>query len=323
MIAQRQRPAIPDRVQDRLVLVFALILVIGVPAFAVFYWLDRHPDPGPSMAERAVAAAEEAVRAAPSDLAARDRLAAAYVSAARYDEGIAQFSEALVLVANDRTALLGRGIAYRLTDQMDLAMADFQQLVTIAESGEMAAVDPELQQAYYEIGLIHLARGSPADAAEALASALRIDSTDADALYAYGSALIDTGDAAGGVEALRRAVAFVPSGWCDPYYRMVDGYGALADTAGAAYAEGMVAFCEGRLDAAGASLLPLVGGEHRIDAWLGLALVSAASGDSPAAIGYYERVLAEDPENVSALIGIGQLGGAEADATPPAPGLGS
>jgi len=322
MLAQRHRPALPDQLLDRLVWVLALVLVIGVPAFAIFYWIDRHPDPGPSMAERAVSAAEEAVRKAPSDLAARNQLAAAYVSAGRYDDGITQFGEALVLAPDNRAALLGRGIAYRLSDRLDEAMSDFERLVTVAATGEMAGVDPQLQQAYYEIGLIDLKQGRPAEAVAALESALRIDSTDADSLYAYGSALIETGDAGRGIDALRRAVAFVPAGWCEPYYRMVDGYTALGDASGTAYANGMVAFCEGRLDAARGELAPLASGTYRIDAWLGLALVSAAAGDSSAAIDYYQQVLAVEPENVSALIGIGQLGGGEAHATP-APSAGS
>lgn len=318
MLAHGHRPAIPDQLLDRLLLAFALVLVIGVPAFGVYYWFDRHPDPGPSMAERAVAEAEQAVRDAPSDLAARNRLAAAYVSAERYADGIAQFSEALVLVPDNRAALLGRGLAYRLSDQADLALADFERLVQVAAGGEMAGVDPELQQAYYEIGVIHLARGQAAEAVSALESALRINGTDADALYAYGQALIQTGEAERGVEALRRAVAFVPSGWCEPYYGMVDGYAALQDAAGGAYASGMVAFCEGRLDEAATALRPLTAGAMRIDAWLGMALVSAAAGDSPAAIDYYQQVLAEEPDNVSALIGLGQLGGATAHETPAA-----
>jgi tetratricopeptide (TPR) repeat protein len=316
MLAQRHRPALPDQLLDRLVWVLALVLLIGVPAFAIFYWVDRHPDPGPSMVERTVVAAEEAVRQAPSDLAARNRLAAAYVSAGRYDDGITQFGEALVLSPDNRAALLGRGIAYRLSDRLDLALADFERLVTVSAGGEMAGMDPQLQQAYYEIGLIDLKQGRPAEAVTALESALRIDSTDADSLYEYGSALIETGEASRGIEALQRAVAFVPSGWCEPYYRMVDGYTALADAPGAAYANGMVAFCEGRLDTAKQQLAPLTSGAYRIDAWLGLALTSAASGDSPQAIAYYQMVLAEEPENTSALIGLGQLGGGDAHATP-------
>lgn len=324
MLARGHRPAIPDQLQDRLVLALALVLVIGVPAFGVYYWFDRHPDPGPSMAERAISEAEQAVRDAPSDLAARNRLAAAYVTAGRYDDGIEQFGEALVLVPDNRAALLGRGLAYRLSDRLDLALNDFEQLVDVAAGGEMAAVDPELQQAYYEIGLIHLGQGRPEDAVAVLQEALRINGTDADALYAYGRALIQTDEAEKGVQALRRAVAFVPSGWCEPYYGMVDGYEAMGDAGGGAYATGMVAFCEGRLDEATSKLQPLTGGTYRVDALLGLALVSAAAGDSPLAIDYYEQVLAEEPDNVSALIGIGQLGGAEAHETPaPAGGTGT
>jgi cytochrome c-type biogenesis protein CcmH/NrfG len=116
------------------------------------------------------------------------------------------------------------------------------------------------------------------------------------------------------VEALRRAVAFVPTGWCEPYARMVDGYRALARPEGVAYATAMATFCNGRPAEAATVLETLQKGPFAIDAWLGLALVSAAQGDPQAAADFYGRVLALDPRNASALIGLGQLGGAAAHA---------
>lgn len=292
----------------------ALVLVIGVPAFAAFYYFDRHPDPGPSLAERAIASAEAAVREQPADTVARNALAAAYLRAGRVDDSIAQFSEVLRLDAENRAALLGRGLAYRQDAQPTLALDDFQALVAVASGGEMAHVDPQLEQAYYEIGVIQVEQGDVTAAITALESALRIDGADADALYAYGDALITAGNPDRGVEALRRAVAFVPTGWCEPYARMADGYRAQAISGGVAYATAMATFCNGRPADAAAVLKTLEDGPFAIDARLGLALVSAAQGDPQAAAGYYGQVLAQDPENTSALIGLGQLGGADAHA---------
>ena len=296
----------------------ALALIIGIPLVAGFYWLDRHPAAGPSLEDRAVSQAEDAVRQNPNDLAARDHLAAAYVSANRLADGIAQFTQVLGASPTDRAALLGRGLAYLAqanadptkvdTSKLDLASADFQTLVDASKSGEFAATDPQLEQAYYELGVIALQESRPADAVTALEAALDIDGSDADALYSLGTALIKTGDPTKGVAALRQSVEYVPTGWCDPYRGLVDGYAALDDSIGSQYAAGMVAMCTGQLDTATADLEPLTAGPMKIDALLGLALVAQGRGDIDTAAATYRQVLAIDPTNTSASIGLGQLG---------------
>lgn len=307
-----------DRTLNRAIKVMALVLIIGVPAIAALYWMDRHVDAVPALADRNVSAAEEAVRAKPDDTAARNHLAAAYVSAKRYADGIAQFGQVLTREPGNRPALLGRGLAYIATQQYAEAGADFQALIDGSKSGEFAATDPQLQQAYYELGVVALEQGKPADAIAPLEAALKIDGGDADSLYRYGMALIGTGDAAKGVKALQHAVKFVPSGWCDPYAGLVTGYTALADQPGITYATGMVAFCSGQLDQAAKSLSTLTTGTHKLDALLGLALVAATRGDATTAADYYRQVLAIEPSNPSALIGMSQLGGIDAHASLPA-----
>jgi tetratricopeptide (TPR) repeat protein len=311
-----RRPS--DRDLTRWTKIIALALLIGIPLFVGFYWFDRHVDAGPSKADRAIAAAEAKVRANPKDIGARNNLAAAYVSAKRYDEGITQFGEVLKSDGANRAALLGRGIAYVTaakldpakldTTKLDAGKVDFQTFVDKNSKGEFAKTDPQLEQAYYELGVIALKEARPADAVTALESALAIDGGDADALMSFGTALIKTGDAAKGVLALQRAAMFVPTGWCDPYTGMKDGYLALGNQAGVQYATGMVALCSGQLDQAATTLQPLVTGEMGTNALLGLALVSAARGDNPTARSYYRQVLATDATNASAQIGLSQLG---------------
>lgn len=319
MRVRSQEAARPHGRADRLVLALALVLVIGTPAFVAFYWFDRHPAAGPSLNDRTIASAEAAVRDQPNDLAARNRLAAAYVSAGRYDDAIAQFGEVLKAAPDSRAALLGRGIAFLRAGNQERARTDFQALIDRATGEEMAHVDPQLEQAYYEIGVIDLEQGRPADAVSALERALQIDSGDADALYSYGSALIAAGDAEKGVTALRRAVAFVPTGWCEPYARMVEGYRATRQVDGVAYANGMLEFCNGRPADAIAALQAIRAAPFAQDAWLGLAVIAASQGDRAAAVDYYERVLAADPENPSALIGLSQIGGGDAHPVASAP----
>ena len=307
-----------DRTLRRLTIGVALALVAGLLLVAAFYWFDRHPSSGPSLNDRAVAAAEEAVRTSPNDIGARNHLAAAYVTAGRFDDGIAQFTQVLVAAPADRAALLGRGLAYLAQGTLDpteldnakleLATADFQKLVDAAKDSEFAKTDPQLEQSYYELGFIALKQGRAADAVTSLTAALAINGGDADALYSFGVALIQTGDPTKGVAALRHAVQFVPTGWCDPYHGLQDGYTALHDSVGSQWAVGMTAMCEGSFDAAATALQPLTAGPMKLDALLGLALVAQQRGDNSTAAGFYRQVLAIDPKNTSASIGLGQLG---------------
>jgi tetratricopeptide (TPR) repeat protein len=296
-----------DRTVDRAIRVLAILLPIGLLAFGAFYWLDRHPQAGPPLRDRQVTAAEQAVRDSPNDLAVRNYLAAAYVDAGRLDDGIAQFTLVLEAGPGNRPALLGRGIAYMDQEDYDAAVADFQALVDVSQ-GEFSATDPQLEQAYYELGVAELARGHAAEAVAAEEAALRINGGDADALYTFGTALIQTGDPTKGVAALRRAVQYVPGGWCEPYQGLVTGYSALGDADGTSYASAMVALCQGSVDEARETLQTLTGGPMKIDALLGLAAVAEQASAPAEAAATYRQVLEIDPGNTSALIGLSQLG---------------
>jgi tetratricopeptide (TPR) repeat protein len=311
-----------DRTIDRAIRVLAIALPVVIIVFGAFYWLDRHPAAAPSLHDQEVAAAEQAVRDNPNDVAIRSYLGAAYVSAGRIEDGIEQFSLVLDAVPNDRAALLGRGLAYMQLESYDAAVADYQTLIA-ASQGEFAGSDPQLERAYYELGRAELARGRAAEAVAAEEAALRIDDGDADALYLLGTALIQTGDAGNGVAALRRAVQFVPSGWCEPYQGLVNGYTALGNADGISYATAMVGLCQGRLDEARQGLQALTTGTMKIDALLGLALVEIESGDAAQAAATYRQILVIDPGNTSAQIGLSQLGWADAPGSASPTGAGS
>jgi len=306
---------ISNKTLNRLILACGLALLIAIPVMVFIYWNDRHVDPGASLAGRTVAAAEAAVEADPNDIQARDHLAAAYVSAKRYQDGIDQFTEALKLDATDRPALLGRGIAYVDLENLDLARADLQAFVDGNSAGEFAKSDPQLEQAYYWLGYIQLQQGEPGNAADTLQKALAIDAGDADALYSLGVALDQTGKPDMAVSALKLAVAFVPAGWRDPYQELATAYTALGQSDGVAWANAMVAYCDGNLDEAEAGLTSLTAGSMKTDALLGLAQVAAQRGDNASATDYYQQVLAIDPSNTSASIGLSMLG-AGASAAP-------
>lgn len=308
---------ITDRTTTRLILVVGVILLVGIPAFVLLYWSDRQVASAPSIADQTIAAAEAEVQANPNDVAARDHLAAAYVAGDRVQDGIAQFGEALKISATDRAALLGRGIVYIKMGQIDLAAADLQKFIDGNSTGEFATTDPQLEQAYYELGIVQLQQGKASAAVDTLQKALAIDAADADALYSLGQALDKTGDPTGAVTVLKMAAAFVPTGWCDPYQELAAAYTALKQADGTAWADGMVAFCQGDLAQAKAALMPLTSGAMKTDALMGLGYVAAAQADNATAVSYFKQVLALDPSNTSATIALGSLG-VTSSAVPPA-----
>jgi tetratricopeptide (TPR) repeat protein len=310
---------ITNRMMNRMILAIGIILLVGIPVIAVIYWNDRHVEQGPSITEQAITTAEAAVRDNPKDLGARNSLAAAYVKAGRFDDAVAQFGEVLKAVPGNQAALLGRGITYHLANNLEAAAADLSSVIATASKGEFAASDPQLEHAYYEYGVVLLEQGQAAQAAGNLEKALAIDSGDADALYSYGDALLKTGDPAKAVLALRRAVGYVPLGWCEPYAKMSEGYTSLGNQDGIAYATGMLALCNRDPEQAKQKLSSVGAGPLTNDALIGLALVAADQGDPATAADYYRKVLATDSGNVLATIGLNGLGMAPASPAASAP----
>jgi tetratricopeptide (TPR) repeat protein len=315
----RQNPAlgaVSDHTLNRILLGLIALLVIGLPTIAVVYFVDRNVDPGPPVAERAIAVAEEAVRAEPNKLSNRLGLALAYAAADRQADAIAQFDEIIKVEPQHRAALLGRAAAHVASDDLDAAARDYQALVDATDGGEMAVVDPQREAAFYGLGSIALAQDRPADAAAMLTEALKINRTDADALNLLGAALIRTGDTENAIKALRAAIALVPSGWCEPYVQLSVAYTAEANVAGARFANGMVALCERRTAEAEALLSPLIEGPFALDALIGLGLAAEERGDQTAATDFYSRVYAADPTDFDAIAGLNRLGGATPVASP-------
>jgi tetratricopeptide (TPR) repeat protein len=318
--------AVNDRTLNRILLGLVALLVIGLPTIALVYVLDRNVDPGPPIAERAVVAAEEAVRTEPNKLSNRLALALAYDAADRHADAIAQFTEILRAEPVHRAALLGRADAYVATGDLDAAAVDYQALVDATGTAEMATVDPQREAALYGLGSIALAQDRPADAVTFLTKALAINRTDADALNLLGTALLGTGDTEHAIAALRAAIALVPSGWCEPYVQLATAYTAAGNTAGGQYGNGMVALCEQRVAEAEQLLTPLVDGPFGLDALVGLGLAAEQRGDQVAAIDFYTRVYAADPTDFDAVAGLNRLGAPAPGASSPAttqPGGGS
>jgi tetratricopeptide (TPR) repeat protein len=305
---------IPDAQLSRWIRRLALLLVVGLIAFVAFYAVDRFRAPTAPIVDREMAAMEEAVRADPTDIVSRGRLADLYLAADRYDEAIAQYSEIINTGKQAEAGYVSRGRAYELKGDLDAAAADYAKVVELAKGGEMANVDAMLELAYYGLGAIALQQDRPEDAIDQLLKALLIKRTDADAMNLLGAAYVKAGTPDKAFEPLRRAILFVPTGWADPYQSLADAYVATGEPAqaewAAAMAEAMIALAPGGSgDVSGplARLEAIADGEAALDARVGLGLLAEMTGDNATAADWYRKALALDSEDKAAQLGLGRV----------------
>ena len=305
---RRQIVSVSDRSLDQLLRLGVLALVVCLLSFGVIYFRDQHVDRGLSLVARQVAAAELAVRKEPGSFAARLQLAAAYRADNRLDDALKQYDEILKVDANHKTALLGRGAILLAKGRLDAAAADFRKITAATRTGEFAGADTQLEEAHYYLGSIAMSRGATTEAIAELRTALAIEPTDADAWYLLGVSRLKTGDARAAVDALRQALLFVPTGWCEPYTQLGGAYAKLGDVPRAEYAGAMLDLCMKRPAEAKRRLEALTGGPVAVEAMLGLGLVAETASGRTEAIGWYQKVLAVDATNISAMSALSRLG---------------
>ncbi|MBI1759765.1 MAG: tetratricopeptide repeat protein [Actinobacteria bacterium] len=322
MTLTRRIAAAADRATTRLVRLEILVLALGIPLFGAFYLVDQHVDAGPSLVQRQVQAAERRVRTAPNSIQARLQLALAYRQDSRLDDALRQYDEILRAEGSHRAALLGRGGVLMAKGDLDSAAAAFRTITGAASTGEFAGADPQLAEAHYFLGSIALTQGKVKAALAELQAALKIDQTDADAWYLLGLARLKDGAAERAVPAFRRALLFVPTGWCEPYSQLAVAYSTLRQAPQAEYAASMVDFCQKRPAEAKRRLQALAAGPVAVDAMLGLGMIAESSSERAEAVGWYRRVLAADAANIGARSALSRLGVRPTPAGPAAAGTG-
>ncbi len=310
--------SMPEKELNRWIKRIALLFVVLLVAFVAFYAVDRFRMPQPAMIDKQLSALEDAVRANPADTVSRGKLADMYYTKKRFTDAITQYTALIDAKSDVELASLGRARCYLELAQYDQAKQDFQTVVTIAQAGEMANVDPNLEAAYYNLAQIETAKGNPAGAIDFLKAALKITRTDADALTALGEAYIANNQADLALEPLRKAIALVPGGWAAPYQALGQAYTKLGKTALAGWANAMATYKSGDHASAEAQLNALVDGEANVEAMLGLGVISEQKGDLAAASSWYTKVLAADSSNLIAQMGLKRTGATGSSAAPSA-----
>ena len=298
-----------DRTTSWLMRLGVMVLVVGVAAFGFMYYQDQYAvQSGPSLAGRQIEGAETAVKKAPNNVQTRLQLAEAYRMEKRYDDELKQYDEILKADKTNRSALLGRGGALMAKKDLKGAAAAYQKITASARTGEFAGADPQLQEARYYLGSIALTQGKTKEAITELTAALRITGSDSDALYLMGVAQLKNGQPQLAVDALKQALLFVPTGWCEPQTQLALAYGKLGQAPQASYAGAMAKFCLKKSPEATTQLKTLVKGPVAIDALLGLGLIAEAGSRNTEAISWYKQALTVDAKNVTALSSLSRLG---------------
>ena len=283
-------------------------LAVLVMAFASYYVWDRyiHPDEQPA-AEASVAQMEEAILHDPSDPNLRVALAEAYLVTGQYQDALSQAEQVMTLYPEHEGALLIAGLTAARLDRPGAALAPLERFVAKRQDSPMARADMALEAAYYFLGESYLKLGRPGEAIPVLEAALEIDAVDADALYQAGLAYRATGQLETALQRYHDAVRLVPD-FAEAYRGMGEIYDAMGQAGYAAYARGMVAFCERNHAAAAADLeqateaLPDFGPAFR-----GLGLTYERMGRLGEALGALQRALALAPDDLAAQQAEGRI----------------
>jgi tetratricopeptide (TPR) repeat protein len=286
----------------------AIVLFLGTIAFAAFYTLDRWRPATPPIVDQQLTSLEEAVRADPNDLAVRGQLADTYLAKGRFADALAQYDTIIATGQELEPAHMGRAQTLVGLNRLDEARADYEAVVDIAKGGEMAAVDPTLEAAYYGLGSIALQQGKAAEAVPFLQAALAIQRSDADAMFLLGKAYLATGQVDDAITELRAAVVFVPVGWSAPYEAMAEAFTTQGRADLASWATAMAKLNAGSTDGVEAQLKALADTEAAVDAAVGLGLLYETRGDNAAAIDSYTKALSLDPGNNAARFALGRIG---------------
>ena len=308
MKLSRRKASVTDPPTSRLPRLLGMVLVIGVLAFAGIYYQDQHVSAGPSMIELQTQSAEAAVKKAPNNIGARLALAASYRSVKRYDDSLKQYDEVLKGDKANRFALLGRGEVLIAKGDLEAAAATYHKITDVESKGEFAGADPQLEEARYYLGSIALKQGKTKQAITYLEGALKIQRTDSDALYLMGVARLKEGSTQLAIDSLKKALLFVPTGWCEPYSQLAVAYAKLNQAPQATYAGAMADFCLKKPDVAKGRLKTLTVGPVAVDALLGLGLIEETGSNNAEAVTWYQKVLTVDRTNITAISALSRLG---------------
>ena len=212
----------------------------------------------------------------------------------RKEEALASFGQAIKLDKDFQPAHYNLGAVLFDLARFDEALKAYEVALAPVEKdfAKGREVPPVHARAYLNLGAIFLQRQSWDRALDAYGKAARLDPSLAAAQYNVGFILYHLGRTAEAYQAYERAVKLDPALPLS-YLHM-----------------GLIDFDAGRMENAARWLeegLPRLSGEDRKKALLALGQAHRSLGDLPRAEQSYRAALQEDPQEVSALVGLGRL----------------
>lgn len=306
---RRRLPGHSSSLLDLVLVWSGSLLIIAAVAFAAYYYFDQRGVGGTSgstLLDRELARLEQAVRDSPGDAVLRVSLAEAYLSASRPLDAVAQFQAALDLDATRVDAIVGLGRAYMAAGDHASARPEFEKVVEMASQGVMAS--DIVETARYYLGEVALLEQQPGEAVTHLEAAVAIDSSDADAWRLLGKAYRESGDIDKAIEALSRAVLFVPN-YQEAYEELALAYDQKGLVGEAQYARGMVAYCKRDYGKAVRQLKDAVEASPAFaNGYAGLGLALEGKGEREEAVAAFQKALELDSGNIAAQFGLARLG---------------
>lgn len=289
---------------QRIVILLAILLVVGLVSFASYYYYDRYYTSDVSVAERKIGDAEQLVRNDPSNPDARLALAETYMLYNRFEDAIPLALQVQKQYPDNLRVDFVLGISYANTGKPDIALEPLQKFIDSRKDEEMPGLDRQLQAASYYLGESYMQLNQPDKAIPPLENAVNWSQTDADSMYKLGVAYAGIKDYPKAVNMFHAATTFVPD-YLEAYDAMASAYDAMNQPDLANYARGMMAYS--KKDYQGAIDLLLKSAQKKPDfapTFAGLGRTYEALSDLPNAKISYETALKIDPNNFTASIGI-------------------
>lgn len=188
------------------------LFVIGALVFLAYtvFQGQRQTEQG-SIATRAIANLEQAVKDEPESAELRILLGDAYRDTGKPADAIEQYDKALELSPDHPLALSGLALVAMQQEEWRTAEGYWQNAIEVLSKGQYALTDERLEKAYYYYGTVLIKLSEYEDAVAYLKEALRINRSDADTHYALSIAYRELGSVSKQRESLETALLFVPT----------------------------------------------------------------------------------------------------------------
>lgn len=195
------------------------------------------------------------------------------------DAAMSDYAQAITLEPNHPTAYLNRGAARHSQGNFEAALHDFDQVI---------ALDPQEAAAYYNRGVVHSDQGDSIRAVQNYSQAIMLDASLAEAYYNRGIERIALGDRTGAMDDFEKAIT-VNSKFASAYLNRGVVRNEIGDREGAIS------------DLNRATTL----NPRSASAYYNRGIVRRSLGDLTGAIGDYDRAIELDPQIIPAYINRG------------------